>query len=183
MAMSDLEDAIRAWVKTATGYDDAHVFFADQKPDRPAGPYITIRLDLATPLGAVDAVEENYDEDREDGAQIEQVIIGEREVVARLQVFNAATTGAGSAISIMSAVQLALSLPSVRDALSAACASPHDRGSVQNLGALLGTAFDGRASLDVKFYTRETISEFTTWIERVEGTALGVPYSLQVEES
>jgi hypothetical protein len=48
--------------------------------------------------------------------------------------------------------------------------SPYDVGHVQNLGALLGTEFDGRAQFDVSLYVSETASEFDTYIETVEIT-------------
>lgn len=180
MTPSAVEDALRAWVKSASSYSDENVFFGQQKVERPAGPYITVQLDGPIPLGAFDAVTEHEATDPDPGEEIELRVTGEREVTVRVQVFNAATTGSGSAVTVMTAVQLGISLPSVRDALDEAGVSPFDVGSIQNLGALLGTAFDGRAALDVRCYFRTTVSEFTTYIERVEGTLFGEPYSFEV---
>lgn len=179
MTMLAVENALRAWVKTASGYPDARLFYNDQKIERPADPYFTIRLDALVPFGAVDAVRDDYDALRPVGQEMQLQVVGERTVTVRLQVFNAATTGAGSAMSLMSAVQLAIGLPTIRETLNVAGVSPFDIGSVDNLGALLGTTFDGRAALSVRCYIRETLSEYTTWIEKVQGTILGVPYEVE----
>jgi hypothetical protein len=179
VAVAAIEDTIRAWVKAGAALDDEHVFFAKQKVERPSGPYITVLLTGVVPIGTNDAQETNYDALRPAGSEIEIQVIGEREIHASIQAFNCPTTGTNSAVDLMSMMQLRWSLPSVQDVLDAGGISVFDNGEVADLAALLGTNFDGRASIDVRFYARLTVSEFTTWIERVEGTALAVPYSVE----
>ncbi len=178
-SLSGLEDAIRAWVKASSGFGDERVIFADQKVERPAGPYFTIRIGDSTQLGTTDALQDSFDAARV-GREIETRVLGERTVTVSIQVFNAGTTGSKSAVSLLSAVRLALSLPSIGDIFdSYGVTSPYDPGPVKNLGTLLGTAFDGRASMDVRFFIRETASDFVTWIMRAEGTINAIPYAIE----
>lgn len=182
MALEAREQAIRAWVKTASGLTDESVFFSNQKVERPASAYVTIRLGDLVPLGAVDPVTENYDADRDPGVEIEQVVEGTRSLGVSIQVFNGAVAGALSAMNVAKKLQLGIRLPSVRDALNTAGMSPYQIGGVRNLAALLGTAFDGRAQLDVSFYVHETVSEFTTYIETAEITDLSQPKVYVIDE-
>lgn len=176
--VSAVEDALRAWVKTGSGFLDEFVYFANQKVDRPAGPYITLRVGGVESLGALDAVLETFDEDADPGEEITLTVNGEREVSCSVQVFNAGTNGTGSAVTVLERVKLALGLLSVRDALNEAGISIFDAGNVQDLSSLLGSAFDGRAALEVRAYARDTVSEKTTYIERFGGDAFGQPYQV-----
>lgn len=179
MSITAVEDALLAWVKIASGLDDEHAFFANQKVQRPSGTYVTVHVTSVRTLGTNDGLETNYDAGRPAGSEIELQVVGQREVAASIQVYNAATTGSASAIELIAKIQLAATLPSVQEVLDAAGVSLFDFGDARDLSALLGTAFDGRAVLSVRTYVRLTLSEFTAWIERLQGTVLGVPYSLE----
>lgn len=171
--MNDVEDALRAWVKASTGFDNEHVFFSDQKVPRPSGPYVTIRLGSVGMLGAVDPIEVKDAASPTAGAEIELQVRALREVSVGIQVWNApavAVSPALTAVGIASKIQVGLSLPSVRDAFAVACVSVIDMGSIQNLSSLLGTDFDGRSSFDVRCYVMLSASEFTTYIEKFELT-------------
>lgn len=179
MSITAVEDALLAWVKLASGLDAEHAFFSNQKVQRPSGPYVTVHITSVRALGTSDGLETNYDAGRATGSEIELQVTGQREVAASIQAYNCSTTGSSSAIELIAKIQLAATLPSVQDALEAGGVALFDFGDARDLSALLGTDFDGRAVLDVRTYVRLTISEFTTWIERLEGTALGVPYALE----
>jgi hypothetical protein len=182
--VADMEDAIRAWVKAGTGFDDAHVFFSDQKIERPsAGPYATIRVQSIEHLGALTDVNAYYDAGRDPGTEIELRVECQVNVVVQVQIWKGPTVSgslAPSSVSVANQVQLAIELPSVREALDAAGMSPHTWTQVQNLGALLGTAFEGRATFEVEFYAVMATSEYTGYIAEVDltDTGTGVTYDI-----
>ncbi len=159
-----IEDALRVWVKAGSGLGDAKVIWLDQTGARPAAPFIELKLGDIVPLGGVDPVETATDLMRPAGTEIELKVAGVRAFTVSLQAYTATVTGAATARALLSLVQTALSLPSVRAALDAAGVTPFDEGEVHNLTGLLGTKFEGRAALDVQFYVRETLSEFTGFI-------------------
>lgn len=170
--MNQVEDAFRAWVKTATGLADNNIFFADQKVERPTSTYVTIRVGSVVPLGAVDPVTITEVEDPDPGEEIQISVDGIREVTVSIQVFGPAvsTTATATAMYIANKIQTSLRLPSVQDALDAAGISVFDIGSVNNLTQLLGTAFDGRAQFDVRCYIVFSATQLETYIETAEVT-------------
>lgn len=169
-----VENAIRTWVRSGTGLDDAHVFFNDQPIPRPLGPYVTVRFTDDTQLGMVDT-STNFDETRDPGVEIEVKASTDQELNASIQVWQAPTvtpTNASdappSAIAIALRLTKAAWLPSISGALSEAGVSLIDTGTIHNLSRLLGAQWEGRAAFDAKFYFRDSISEFTTFIETAE---------------
>lgn len=170
-----IENAIRVWVKAGSGYGDSAVLWSDQTHARPSGAFITVRLGDTVPLGN-DEVEVLTDLGADPGEEIELRAVGRRELSVSVQAFTPGVTGSSAGRGILSTVQTALALPSVRAALDAAGLTPFDVGSVRNISALVGTAFEGRAVLDVRFYTNDTASEFTGYIEDVEAVSyMGPP--------
>lgn len=178
----DIEDALRVWVKTSTGYADSQVIWADQTARRPEGDFITLKLTDVISFTGPDELLQLQDLSRV-GEEIEAQVMGRREFGVSLQAFSSAVCSPGSLVNpfplgfsdataraALARCQLGLSLPSVRDTLAAEGATPFDIGSVQNLTALVGTKFEGRALLEVRFYCTMTISEFTTYIEHVNTT-------------
>ncbi len=168
MAWATIEDGLRAWVKTASGLADSQVIWADQAGARPAGAYITLQLGPIVALGACDEVETHYDEDADAGEEIELRVNGRRSFAVSIQAFTPSVTGASTARALLSTVQTALGLPSVRTALAAAGVTPFESGPVNYVPALVGTLFEGRATLEAQFYTRETVSEYLGYIDTVE---------------
>lgn len=159
-----VENALRTWVKTASGLDDAHVYFNDQKIERPVGPYVTIKLDSLIPQGAVDSLTTNFDDTRDPGVEVEQRVDALREAVVSIQVWQSPTP-----VQLATTIQVGMRLPSVQDALDEAGVCPFSTNTVQNLARLLGTAFDGRAAFDAHFYITGSLSEFTGYITAVNG--------------
>lgn len=173
-----IEDALRVWVKSATGYADSAVIWAEQTGARPSGSIITLRLGELLPIGAYDELTSNTDLLRPAGTEVELKVEGMREFAVSLQAFGASTTGNSTGRAVLAKCQAALTLPSVRTALAAAGITPFDIGAVQNISALSHTKFEGRAILEVRFYVRDSISEFTGYIETVEKTSyMGPPDS------
>lgn len=165
MSFESAENAIRAWIKSGSGFVDANVYFNDQKIERPNVPHVTIRLGDPVTLGAVDAVIATFDEDRPVGEEFEHRVDGQRQLSASIQIWRGKTTGAGTAMSIAHQLQLAIRLPSINTALNVAGLGVLDVGTVRNLSGLLDSDFEGRAQFDVVFHYRESIAEYTTYIE------------------
>lgn len=167
IAWETVENSIRAAVRDALGLPDGSVIWADQDGTRPAEPFATVKLGTLVSLGQ-DATTHDFDSGRPAGEEIEITVRGVRELPVSVQVFAPSTTGNGSAFAILSKLPGRLRLASVRDPLTLAGLSPFDVGGVQNLGQLLGPAFAGRATCDVRFYVADDVSERTTYIETVE---------------
>lgn len=171
MAYEDVENALRAWVKTTSGLDDAHVFWADQHVEYPSGPFITLRITGTTQVGELSDVQTIYHSDGAPGQEIEKRVVDTEELTLSIQVWGApvvSSSGKPSAVALAAQVRTGLSLPSVRQALDDAGMSVHDTGSVQNLGTLLDTEFEGRAQFDAKAYYALTASEFTGYISSID---------------
>lgn len=168
-AWTTLENALRTWVKTGSGFADDKVIWADQDAPQPSGNYITLRIGDVSPVGP-DELRTYTHADADPGEEIELQAIGMREFVVSVQAFGTPTSGDGTARETLLNVLGALRLPSVRNALVAADLTPYQAGPVQNLSTLVQTKFESRAALEVWFYTSSAISEFTGYIESVEIT-------------
>lgn len=180
MNWNAIENALRTWVRSATGLGDAAVIFADQTGQRPAAPFVTIKLGTIIPLGAFDETRTIYDADADPGEEVELRVSGQREFSVSLQAFSTVVTSPTSdtlpARALLGKCQTALQLPTVKAAFDTAGVSCFDVGSVLNLSALVGTLFEGRAALDCRFYATDTASEFVGFIDEVETTSyLGPP--------
>jgi hypothetical protein len=176
-----IESAVRAWIKAGSGFDDAHVFLGDQKVPRPTGPYITIKVMSDKSLGAVAEHFWVYDAHRPAGQEMAITTREQLELSLSIQVFNAATVGSSHAVDVMRRIRASIGLPSIRDAINNAGLGLSGISDIKNLSTLLGTAFDGRASMDVSFYTTCDASEYTTFIEKatITDTTLGKVYTIQ----
>ncbi len=75
---------------------------------------------------------------------------------------------AGTPLELALRAQAGLSLPSIRTALGAAGLSPFDMGAPLENGPLVGTKWEARALLEVRFYVTRTVSEFLGYIETCE---------------
>lgn len=164
---AQVEQALRLWIRTATGFDEGHVIYDDQDGARPTKPYAAIHIGDVVPIGIVDPVETVYNSGQPNGSEISMRATGMREFHASISCFTDQTRGDGAARAFLARAQTALSLPSVRDALSLAAVSPFDVGPVQNVSAVLGTKFESRAVLDIGFYTLQSFTEYTGYIGSV----------------
>lgn len=164
-----VQDAIRAWVKTASGLADGAVIWSHQDGPRPSRPFMTVRLTAITATGD-DWVESLYDGDRPAGQEIEKRVTGTREITVSVQAYTGSSTGSSTATALLTKVQIALALPSIRAALNDAGIGVLSRGSVTDLSAVLEDKFEGRAALEARFTTTDDISEYIGYIETVEVT-------------
>jgi hypothetical protein len=162
-----IEDALRAWVLTTSGYADQRVLFGYQNDNAPQDDYITITLGGLLQLGQ-DCLISSTDLLRPPGQEIKLQVSGDREFSVTVEAFTTAVTGQATARALMSRVQTALKLSSIRGALLLAGISPFDHGDVQWLPAVYRTTFEGRAILTIRCYIRDDVAEFAGYIDKVE---------------
>lgn len=176
MSWATIQNGLQAWVKSATGFDDAHVIWADQSGPRPDAPFIDLRIGTTIPLGAIDELSDNTDLTRDPGSEVELRATCVQEFHLTVRCFTAATLDDSAATALLGRARLALTLPSIRDALETAGVTIFDRGEVQNVSVLKDVKFEGRAMLDVGCYTLEAVSEFVGYIDEVDTVSyLGPP--------
>lgn len=160
-----VEDAIRQWVKAATGYDDDHVIWAYQNGPRPTDAFALIQMGDFLPLGAFDEAIDEYDAFAAPGEEIISTVTGLRQFDVTVQVFTPEVTTGAAGRAKLAKCQTALALSSVRSALDNAGITPFNIGAVQWVPPVNNNAFEGRALLTVSFYTVDTLTEFNTYIE------------------
>lgn len=163
---TQIEDALTAWVRTASGLADGKVIFAEQDVPEPALPYVTVRIGPVLPVGQ-DELSTTTDLGRAAGQEIEMKVTGVREFSVSIQSHTDQTTGAGTSRETLAKIQTSLKLPTVRDGLNAVGLSPFDIGQIQNVSLLVQTKFEHRSILEVRFYSNETLSEYTGYINTV----------------
>lgn len=161
------EDAIRQWLMVGSGYPDQRVIHLDDNGNRPAQDYIGFALGGLRPLGHDDVVT-TTDLGQPNGSQIKIEVSGERESTLEVQAFTRSRNAEAAARAVLSRVQTAVGLPSIRAALAAAGVVVFDRGEINYLPAVIASEFEGRGVLSCRLYCTEDVSERTTWIEHVE---------------
>lgn len=103
------------------------------------------------------------------GAEVEYRVRGQRRASLTLQAFNGAATGDTSPAWLLDTVIAKARLPSVRQALNAAGVGIASFGPVQSIDGVLGSAdFEPRATLAVSLHLTAEVSEFSTFIERIQ---------------
>ena len=160
-----VEDAIRQWVKAATGYDDDHVIWAYQSGPRPDEAFALIQMGDFLPMGAFDETVDEYDAFGDPGEEIISTVTGVSQFDVTVQVFTPEVTTGAAGRAKLAKCQTALRLSSIRGALDNAGVTPFNIGAVQWIPPLNNQAFEGRASLIVSFYTIDELTEFNTYIE------------------
>jgi hypothetical protein len=176
----DIEDALRAWVKTASGLDDAHVIWGWQGGPRPSGTHIDLRIGPRVPVG-LDSHDWNYDAARPPGQEIEHRVTGLRELTLSVQCYSSEVSGNASAPAILAAVQTRMRLPSIHDALSSAGLSCFDNGQVMHVPQLVDADWESRAVLETRWYYRELETEMGGYIASVEITNQMTGETFEVE--
>lgn len=187
VSWKQIEDAIRAWVRTSSGFADQSVIWRNENGNARTENYIDITLLGMIPIG-LDALTDNTDLARPSGQEIELRVEGDREFGISIECFTTRTTestGETTARSVLSRVQIALGLPSIREALAAADLSPFDIGTIQWLPAVGAkpndTSFAGRAILEVRFYVRDDMAERVGYIKTVEITDLATGNMITID--
>lgn len=191
IAWNNIEDTLRSWIKIATNLTDGHIIWGEQTGARPSdsasAPFVTARLGDIRPVAIIDELTA-LTNSATPGQEIELRVTGTREFRVLIQAFHpsvVSSTGSPSntARALLSKIQTALLLPSIRASFDAVNISPWDMGTVQNLTELIGTKFEGRAALDVGFYVLESVSERTTYIETVQTASYMGPPELGTKDA
>jgi hypothetical protein len=176
---TSIENALQAWVKAATGFNNAHAYWANPNVHRPpedGNPFAILEITDRTPVGLRP---ETAQIDHSTNPQGQEIELQARQVMdcgIRVQIYApplrgtrpGTPRGAANAASLAEAIRLAAALPSVMDSLDAVGVSVHDMGQVHYVPEVVGTDFEGRAVLDAKFYVSDFVSEFTGYIASVQ---------------
>jgi hypothetical protein len=194
MDLKAIQEAIRTlWVLPASGLGAGAVYFADQDVPSPApGPCISIGLSGPSREG-VDEVTQVYDAGAALGQEIALTVSGQRTIEVMLQAFcpsAVAQAGANDARELLSKVDAALMLPTIRPLLNAAGIGVLKQGNVQWVPAIHRAGFEGRATLETVITVTETATASVGYIQTVKGTRtikdkstdVGVPYTVVVED-
>lgn len=157
-ARATLQEALRAWL---VGAGAGTVIFADQDGDRPALPYLTVKVRLSDLVHGGDAV--HYRDD------LSVVGVGERRGAATVQAFGEAAIEA-----LEEAVSL-LPLPTAQATLVAAGVTVEPTGGLLDLTGVIDSHSEARAARDFDLlYQRISGGEAFVDAATVEATeALG----------
>jgi hypothetical protein len=169
-----IEDAVLAWVRAGSSYADDKVILEAQGGSAPVGDYIAVKIGGPSGSSSLDEVRLSTDLTQV-GQEVEQLVIGQRELGVSVKAFTSKTTGDSSGSALLGRVKTAIGLPSVRGALIDAGLGVTDVGDVQDLSTVFGAEFEGRALLEVRFHVVDTASERTGYIETVNLTDLTGP--------
>lgn len=168
MTIEALENAVRAWVLTASGLPDGKVVFADQNGVSPVpGPAAVIQFGDIDPIG-LDETTHTFDAGRPAGQEVEFTVAGVREVSVQVSFFSSVTIGDAGARATAAKCQTAVHLPSVRDALNAAGVGVLQVGAVRWVPSVDGARQLGQAVLEARLVLRQTAVERTGYIQQVE---------------
>lgn len=165
------ERAIVDWIAQATGFPAGKVVRSNQDGPRPAPPFVEVSFGGLVPLGAVDAVENFFDVEADPGAEVVQLIRGQRELDVTVRAYTVSAVGIASARAVLSLCQLALRTDTTRARLSdLGNVTVFDNGVIRAIPAVLGAKWEGRAELTCRFYVEETLESRTGYIAAVEAT-------------
>lgn len=159
-----LEDRLQAWVAAAVS--PTPVIWDRQGRPQPGVPYLTLRLTGPAGPGAFGELHDRYDPAGAAGQEIERNSIHHHEYTLRVQSY-APTPRAARALVL--AVHDRAYRESGRDALRTQDPpiALAEVGTVQDLGALIDTDWQGRAALEFVIRVADVDPERTTFIETV----------------
>jgi hypothetical protein len=166
---SAIENALFAWVQTASGLASSGILWAEQSTDvnRPTGQHVSIKIGTDTPLGSAPEKRHTFV-----GSPVEQEVeiqvIEFRELIVSIQAFGGLTTTGTSARALAAKIQTSLGLPSVRAALDVAGLSCFDRGKIEHVSEVLDADYEARALFDARFYLADDVTERVTYVQHVE---------------
>ncbi len=164
LSFDAIELALIAWLEPSIG--TGKVILSKQKGPQPAVPYATISITGPRPASSPwPSLVQSYDAAQPQGSEIEMRAVFEREITVSVQAYTAATRGDSSAKALLSRAGARLGLPGVLDALRAAGLALVGTGDTQDVSALLDTAYQGRAALDLQFLVSDEVAERTGYVE------------------
>ncbi len=159
-----IEDALRAWVLSASGLDDGRVIWSQQGGPRPDTPFVTLQIFTMKNVGQDWVNVEDADE-----GEVEMKARGAREATLVMQCFATDAVGAAAAAMLLNQIITAARLPSNVDALNAAGVGLARFEPVQTISGVVGsTDWEPRATVSVRFFLAVEVSEPGTYIRSVQ---------------
>lgn len=167
----DVENALWQAIVAASGFPPRQVTWSYQNVNEPSEDHITLSLGGGIPIG-IDRLKTTVDLSRARGQEVLLEAKGDREVIFSISVFSSGTLGDRAARHVAGKIGASMILPGVRGFFSSVGFSPFDPQPVVAIPDVPSYGFRGRASLDIRCYAPLFgITEFTTYIARVRGTA------------
>lgn len=164
-----IEDALRAWVVTATQLAQDRVVFAHEAlrlPETEARAIITVGDQLN--LMGVDQLTSTFNAGNPAGQEFVERVDGLRELVVSVQTFAPSPSETGvppvTAIYLADRCQASLGLPSVRDALRAGGVGVLQAGAVQRVPTVRALGYEDRAVLAVRCCVVASAEERTGYV-------------------
>jgi hypothetical protein len=166
---ANFETALVSWLQAATGVIASQVYFPHQRtpPYEPASgtkAFFSLMITGPDPLGAVDEIRYPFDAGQPAGQEVQQTVVGQREVFVSVQAFTIQETGQGSAKVLLGSARTAL--PLLGASFEAVGFSFIDSGKVDGV-PVLGDMGQGRAHMDVRFRVVDTFVLPTGYIATV----------------
>jgi hypothetical protein len=180
-----IESALVAFIETASGLT-GKVALAMQTAPQLAMPYATVRITGPRPAGGPwPRIIQSYDAAQPVGQEVSLQAVVDEELTVSIQLFTPLTFGAASARALMAQLRMALALQSTLDPLRDAGLALVDVGDIHDLSAILETAFQGRAALDLRFLVADDLTERTGYVGSVgvSGTVSGDGSSVTVTKT
>lgn len=173
IAWATIRAALVTWLQgsSATALGAGKVLWAGQNGVQPQGDHATLRISSVQSLGLRDEAQTSTDLGRPAGQEVKLASKAQREFTVSVQVLTAKpvdAAGTGDAMSLASQVRDSLTLPSVVAAFDAAGFCVFDVGQALDVGAVLDTAWQGRAAFDLRCRTAGEVAEYTGYIATVE---------------
>lgn len=172
-----IENALAAWVTAQSG--GPLPIWDKQAQPQPALPYITLKRAPPVALILLDPVTISYNGSAPLGQEITTTITAQKEMTVTLECFANTITGAGTAAEYLSELITSLRFPSVLAALYAVGLSIRRKENVLDLSALVATAFQTRASVEIVLGLVDVATDVPTgYIDtaQVTPTISGVEY-------
>jgi hypothetical protein len=179
IAWTDVEDAIRALVVTATELDEAKVIWSRRPGPRPAAPWVSLSI-LAIERFGQDWVDVEDNPAPAAGEEILEIARGSRTLTVSIQAFGGQEPGdepEHAPIELLEAVMAEVAFTSSRWALNAAGVGLLGFGPVQavdgflnsgGIGSVSASLFEPRAALEARFSLASQVSRPTTYIQSAE---------------
>jgi len=162
-----LQKALQDAIVSAAGLADSKVVWARQDGTRPSAPYLTLNLSPMRTVG-LDGTRHTYNA-ASTGAEITLSHGGPREFTLTVGAFGSAL-GSASAVALLEGVKSALGKVTIREALEAANVSLFDFGPILDLTQVVDAAFEGRATVDLRGYTTQEVTETIGYIQTIDTT-------------
>ena len=163
-----IENALHAWVVSATGLPASKVIWHDPAAPRPVAPYVQIKKVTVVGRG-IDwlDVKDNPTSTLGDGAELLHLARGCRDAKFTLTAYAAATTGSADASGLLQACKDRL--PFSRFALNAAGVGIGSMGPILSGDGFVNVStFAPRATVDVNAFLASEVTATTTFIENAD---------------